>query len=239
MAEESAPTAAYNIGALGAILTTIGTLASGPLALLVIALVQPQPPWASSRVFVENYHRIQSLPFYFGFFLLAGSILMQVSVYLLSNERAAALAALIFMSIGAALIFFNYLTQTTFIPAVVNDYATELDPVISTFSMSNPIALSWAIEMWGYGFMGLGTWLAAGFFGASRLERTARVLFILNGFLSVLGALSVSIDLRGVFSLAGLVGYGFWNLLYVVLAVVFYRVLQTRRVQAEIKTESD
>ena len=105
--------------------------------------------------------------------------------------------------------------------------------------MSKPIALAWALEMWGYGFMGLGTWLAAGFFGTSRIERTARALFILNGFLSVIGVLAVSIDLKGVFSVPGLVGYGFWNLQYIVLAVVFYRVLQKRRVQAETKTASD
>ncbi len=229
MAEESAPAAAYDIGALGAILTAIGTLASGPLAIAVVALVRPQPAWVNAGVFVENFHRIQTLPFYCGFVLLAGSILMLVSIYVLSKERPAALAALIFMSIGAALVFLNYLTQTTFIPAVVDDYTPGFDPIISTFSMSNPIALAWAIEMWGYGFMGLGTWLAAGFFGASRLERAAQILFILNGVTSVFGALVLSFDLKGVFSIPGLVGYGLWNVLYVALAVVFYRVLQRRR----------
>jgi hypothetical protein len=220
---------AYRIGSLGAILAAIGILTSGPLAIPAIALVQPQPLWESPETFVENFHRIQTLPFYFGFLLVGGSILMLVAIYLLSEKRAAALAGLIFMTIGGALGFLNYATQTTFVPAIVNNYSSEFASIISIFSMSNPIGLSWAIEMWAYGFMGLGTWLAAGFFGMSRLERTARILFILNGVVSVFGALAIAIDLSGVFSIYGLVGYAAWNILFLVVAVVFYRVLQIRR----------
>lgn len=229
MVEESVRRGAYNIGTLGAILSAIGILTSGPLAILVVALVQPQPLWSGPTLFVENFHRIQTLPFYFAYFLAMGSILMLVSVYLLSMQRATALAALIFMSIGAAFAILNYVTQTTFIPAIVNTYSSGLDPIITILSMSNPRSLPWAIEMWAYGLMGLGTWLAAGFFGTSRLERTAKALFILNGVVSVFGALIASIDLGGVFSIAGLIGYGVWNVLFFALAVVFYRVLQTRR----------
>jgi len=220
---------AYKMGMLGAVLAAIGILTSGPLSMPVVAAVQPQPPWESAELFVENFHRIQTLPFYFGFLLLGGSILMLVSVYRLTQKRAAALAGLILMSIGAAFALFNYVVQTTFIPAVVINYASEFNPIISMFSMSNPISLAWALEMWAYGIMGLGTWLAAGFFGAGSLERTARILFIVNGVISVLGAITVSIDLSGVFSIYGLIGYGVWNVLFLVLAVVFYRVLQKRR----------
>ena len=229
MIEESRHSDAYRIGMLGAILSAIGILTSGPLAVLVVALVHPQPLWDGPDLFVENFHRIQTLPFYFGFLLATGSILMLVSVYLLSKKRATALIALIFMSIGAAFVIFNYVTQTTLVPAIVNAYTSELGPVLTTLSMSNPSSLPWALEMWGYGFMGLGTWLAAGFFGTSRLERIAKTLFIVNGVLSVFGALMASIDLGGVFSTAGLVGYGIWNVLYLALAITFYRVLQNKR----------
>lgn len=234
MTDKSAQSNAYKIGSLGAVLAAIGILASGPLSIPVVALVQPQPAWVGPELFVENFHRIQTLPFYFGYLLLSGSIMMLVAVYLLSQKRAAALAGLIFMSIGAAFAFFNYVVQTTFIPAIVSEYSTELNPVISIFSMSNPVALTWAMEMWAYGFMGFGTWLAAGFFGTEPVERTAKALFILNGVVSVLGALAITIDLSGVFSMAGLIGYGAWNVLFLVLAIVFYRVLQKRRLEEEI-----
>lgn len=227
--EKSGHSDAYRIGMLGAILSTIGILTSGPLAVLVVALVHPQPLWDGADLFVDNFHRIQTLPFYFGFLLATGSIMMLVSICLLSKRRATALVALIFMSIGAALVVFNYVTQTTFIPAIVDAYTPEHGAVLSALSMSNPNSLPWALEMWGYGLMGLGTWLAAGFFSARRLERIAKTLFVLNGVLSVLGALVASFDLGGVFSTAGLVGYGIWNVLYLALALTFYRVLQSRR----------
>jgi hypothetical protein len=229
MVEESTHPDAYRIGILGAILSAIGILTSGPLAVLVVALVQPQPLWNGPVLFVDNFHRIQTLPFYFGFLLAMGSIMMLVSISLLAKKRATALVALIFMSIGAAFVIFNYVTQTTFVPAVVNAYTSELGPVLTTLSMSNPNSLPWALEMWGYGLMGLGTWFAAGFFGTSRLERIAKTLFIVNGVLSVFGAVIASIDLGGVFSTAGLAGYVIWNVLYLALAVTFYRVLQDRR----------
>jgi len=233
MIDKTARTNAYKIGSLGAILAAIGILASGPLSIIVVALVQPQPAWEGPEQFVENFHRIQTLPFYFGYLLLTGSIMMLVAVYRLSQRRAAALAGLIFMSIGAAFAFFNYVVQTTFIPAIVNEYSSNLNPVISIFSMSNPVALTWAMEMWAYGFMGFGTWLAAGFFGANPVERVAKVLFILNGVVSVLGALVITVDLSGVFSMAGLIGYGAWNVLFLALAIVFYQVLQKRRLGDE------
>ena len=227
--KESKHADAHKIGMLGAILSAIGILTSGPLAVLVVALVHPQPSWDGPDLFVENFHRIQTMPFFFGFLLATGSILMLVSIYLLSKKRATALTALIFMTIGAAFVIFNYVTQTTLVPAIVDAYTSELGPVLTTLSMSNPSSLPWALEMWGYGLMGLGTWFAAGYFGMSRLERIARFLFILNGALSVFGALMASIDLTGVFSTAGLVGYGIWNVIYLALAVTFYRVLRENR----------
>lgn len=214
---------------MGAILTAVGVLTSGPLAILAVAVVQPQPEWGGPELFVTSFHRIQTLPFYFGFLLLVGSILMLASICALSKHRAAALAALALTSIGAAFAIFNYATQTTFIPAAISVYTPDLSPVIATYSMSNPRSLTWALEMWGYGFIGLGTWLAAGFFEAGRLETIAKSLFILNGVMSVLGALAVSVDLSGVFTIAGLVGYGVWNVVYFALAVAFYLVMRKRR----------
>lgn len=48
--------------------------------------------------------------------------------------------------------------------------------------------------------------------------------------MSVLGALVVSVDLSGVFTLAGLIGYGVWNVVYLALAVAFYLVMRKRGV---------
>ena len=231
-AGESARQGVYTIGAWGAILTALGVLTSGPLALPLVASVAPQPPWSGAAAFVAHFHRIQTLPFYFGLLLVTGSILMLVAIFVLSKRQATSVAALVFMSIGGGFAALNYVIQTTFIPALVGTYRADLAPLITAFSMANPHSLTWAIEMWAYGFMGLGTWLAAGFFGATRVEKITKALFIANGVASVLGALAVSIDLGGVFSAAGLIGYGLWNVLYFALAITFYAALRARAVAA-------
>jgi hypothetical protein len=228
MSETGNRTSAFQIGIAGAIVTVTGILLSGPLAILVVSLIQAQPPWQSPDVFVEHFHRVQVLPFYFGFLLISGSLLMITALHQLSEDRGRTLVGLIFTSIAAGLIFFNYLVQTTVVPALVSEYNTALGPIISLLSMSNPKSLSWAIEMWGYGFLGLGTWLCAGFFADHGVERVAKLLFVANGVLSMIGALWTSWDLGWVLAPAGLAAFGVWNLLYLGLAIALYVVLRRR-----------
>jgi ABC-type transport system involved in multi-copper enzyme maturation permease subunit len=104
---EPAHSGAYSIGAAGSILTVIGILTSGPLSLLVAAVVQPQPPWNGPTLFAESFHYVQTLPFYFGYLLAIGSILMLVSLCVISGWRATSLAALTFTAIGAAFAISN------------------------------------------------------------------------------------------------------------------------------------
>jgi hypothetical protein len=229
LSEISPKASGHRLGKTGAILTIVGTLLSGPISILVVSLVQAQPPWESAGVFVENFHRIQTLPFYLGFLLIIGSILIIASIYQMAVEKSRPLLGLIFTSIAGGLIFFNYLIQTTVIPVLVKSYSPEFDPIISTLSMSNPESIPWAIEMWGYGFLGLGTWLTAGFFTNQGIEKVTRILFIANGVLSIIGALWTSFDLGWVLSTAGLISFGGWNLLYIILALLYYFVLKGRQ----------
>ena len=220
---------AYRIGIAGAILTFTGILLSGPLAILLVSLIRAQPAWQGPEQFVANYHRVQALPFYFGFLLISGSVLMIAAIHRLSEDRGDTLVALVFTAIAAGLIFFNYLIQTTVLPALVRAYTPSLGPIIGIFSMSNPLSIPWAIEMWGYGFLGIGTWLCAGYFSPQGVEGIARYLFIVNGVLSVMGALWTSWDLGWVLSPAGLIVFGIWNLLYLALSAVVYLVFRRRQ----------
>lgn len=213
----------------GASLTVAGTLTSGPLAFLAVSAIQPQPAWSDASVYVSNYHPIQSLTFYFGMLLLVGSVMMMASIHVLDGKNIKSLLALVFTSIACGLIAFNYLTEATFVPALVRHYTPSLDPIVSTFAVTNPSSLFWAIEMWGYGFLGLGTWFACGFFSGGGIESIAKILFVLNGIVSVIGAFWTGIRQEWVLSLAGLVAYAVWNALYLALAIVFLIVILRRR----------
>lgn len=217
------------IGSVGALLTVVGTLLSGPLSVLLVSSVHPQPAWSGPEAYVQSYHPVQSLTFYFGLLLVAGSVLIIASIYLLADQKGRPLLALIFTSLASGLISLNYVIQLAFLPAIVRDYTPELDPLITMFSVVNPTSSFWALEMWGYGFLGIGTWLAASFFTGRGLEQVAKVLFVLNGVLSIAGALLTSWDLEWVLSTAGVVSYVGWNLLYLILGGVFFVVLRRRR----------
>jgi hypothetical protein len=67
---------------LGALVALIGYIMSGPVAFAIVNLVKPQPSWISPAVFAENYSTIQDLPFYFGFFLIGGMLMLAVGHYL-------------------------------------------------------------------------------------------------------------------------------------------------------------
>ena len=75
--------------------------------------------------------------------------------------------------------------------------------------------------MWGYGLLGVATWLMSGYYqGKNRLIRT---LLIANGVLSLLSALWTIIDVNWVMTTRGLFLYFFWNLLMIVMMILIYR----------------
>jgi hypothetical protein len=223
----SADKACYRIGLIGAVLTGAGIILSGPVAMLLVSKVHAQPAWQSASVFVANYHWIQSLTFYFGMLLVVGSVQMLTAIFLL-GRRDCGLLALIIGSIAAALIFFNYFVQVIYVPGLVLEYSSSYDPLITALTMSNPLALTWALEMGGYGLLGLATWLAAGFFRREGIEKAAYLVFILNGILSLAGTLWTSIEPGWVLSLPGLIAFAAWNSLYLALVILFYLVLRRR-----------
>lgn len=95
--------------------------------------------------------------------------------------------------------------------------------------MGNPFSFAWAAEMWGYGFIGLATWFVSPFFRKGGIEMAAKVLFILNGILSISGALYTSADPGWVLTTAGYVSFGLWNILYLLMAMITIKVLNLRK----------
>ncbi|HEX8917318.1 MAG TPA: hypothetical protein VF898_02350, partial [Chloroflexota bacterium] len=117
---------------------------------------------------------------------------------------------------------------TTFIPALLTHYRPEYSAIVGALSLVNPRSLSWAIEMWGWGLFGLATWLVAPVFHGSKLERATAWAFILNGIMSVVGALVTAADLSWVMTTPGMINYAAWNILMVILAVLVILSLMKR-----------
>ena len=221
-------------GIVGAALTVAGILLSGPLGLLLVSAVQSSGPWQGPAAYVQNYHPIQTLPFFCGFLLVSGYVVLMTALHQIAEERlkTQTLIAVVFTAIFATLIFFNYITQTTFVPALAKNYSPQLDPAITTFSLANPLSLSWAIEMWGYAFLGIATMLAAPVFNRNRIERATAVLMILNGVMSIAGGVISAWDLGWVLTTPGLVNYMVWNALVLALSILVIVSLRRRQNEA-------
>ena len=196
------------------LLVLVGAVLSGPVAVLVVAQVSPQPPWTGVSAFADNYHPVQVLPYLLGYILLGGFAFFSASCHALAAAplRPRTSAALVFTGIYAALVFTNYTIQLGFIPRVLKDRPAYL----SVLTMANPESFAWFLEMFGYAAMGVATWLLAPAFGGSHRADVIRYLLIANGVLSIVGAACTALFDRWVLSAAGLVSFVGWNLLIVV-----------------------
>ena len=215
--------AAERLLALGLWLALAGTLLSGPAALLVIQLTRPQPSWHGPAVFAESYHPVQQVPFWLGLSLVGGMLTALAALHRLAEPRLKARTALaqLFAAAFGAFIFLNYVIQVTFVPLLVRPFTSEQGALLAALTMSNPTSLAWGLEMWGYGLLGVATWLCAGVLRSeSRVSRAAAACFAANGPISVAGAFATAWSRGWLLEPVGLVAFGLWNLLVAVMCAL-------------------
>lgn len=222
--------AACRFGICAAGCTLAGTLLSGPVALGVLASTHPQPAWKDAETFARSYHSVQALPFFLGFFLVGGFVALIASLHAQAgeSEKPRTTAALAFAGAFSALVFANYVIQTTLVPVLVRDDAYASRALASMFTMSNPESLGWGLEMWGYAVLGVATWLAAPVFHGSRVEEAARISFVANGPVSIAGGIWTALDPGFEMSAPGMAVFGLWNVLVVVMTVLSLLAFQRR-----------
>jgi hypothetical protein len=211
----------------GAVVALAGYVTSGLGGTLLVQWLRPQPAWSTAKMYVANYHLLQAVPFFFGFMLVGGMLMLAAGHYLNadSREKPFTLLSLTLTSVFATLIFFNYIVQTTYLRGLALNYTTNSDTAINMLSMSNPLSLCWAIEMWGYAVLGIATWLLHNYYNSR--NKTTAILVVANGIVSIASALAEVYDARWVFTLSGFIGYAIWNLLMIVLMIKIY--LQARK----------
>ena len=214
---------------LAASVTLVGCLLSGPISLALVTL-HPQPLWQGAETFVRAYHPLQTLPYFTGFLLIGGALALIAALQTLAPPalRARATAALGFAAAFAALIVFNYVVQTTFVPALARAYVPDSAPIIAALSLSNPRSLGWGLEMWGYAVLGVATWLIAPVLSdGTRLGRATAALFVMNGPISLAGGVWTALEPGWVMEAKGMALFVLWNLL--VVAMLALAILSLRR----------
>lgn len=208
------------------VISLLGFILSGPVGFLLVRMIQPQPEWTQASSFVEHYHIIQNLPYFFGFLLLAGQLLLVLGHYELYRTRSPLirfrlLIAVFLMVVFCTLITFNYIVQTTFVHNLAWNYQPGYDQAIQYFSMSNTLSIAWAIELWGYGILSISLWLLRDIY--TPFFKLISILLWINLISSIVPILWTILDVNWVMSTLGLGLYFVWNLLMILLMILFYQ----------------
>lgn len=200
-------------------LNVFGILFSGLIFPVITSIFYPQPKWKNPGLFIESFHWLQTVTFFCGYFLVLGSLLTFATLYFLAakEKKIWALSALSINVVFTAVVFLNYIIQTTYVPYLAANNPTEASYLLAAFSMANPGSFAWALEMWGWGGIGLSFIFMAFIFGNQKTERLLRVLFLINGISSTASALITSIDMNWLFTPAGFAALITWNLLVLVI----------------------
>ena len=220
-----------NYGRTAVILNIFGILFSGLLFPLLTAVIHPQPQWQSPELFIQSYHWLQTATFFCGYFLVLGSLLTFITLYFLAEKERKiwALSGLAINVIFTAIVFLNYIIQTTYVPYLSTNNPPETQYLLAAFSMANPGSLAWALEMWGWGGIGLSFIFMAFIFQNQKTEKTLRILFFINGICSLISAITTSVNMYWIFSPAGFAALIIWNLLVLVIDIfllVYFKNLQ-------------
>jgi hypothetical protein len=212
-------------GKMAVLLNMFGIVFSGLVFPVLAMLLTPQPEWQDAALFVESFHPLQTATFFFGFFLVIGSLLTFITLFLISTEESKilALSGLTINMIFTAIVFLNYIIQTTYVPYLATNNPPETMNILPVFTMANPGSFAWALEMYGWGGIGLSFIFMAFVFGDGKNERILKVLFLANGILSCVGALMTSIDMNWLFSKAGLASLIIWNVLVFVIDILLLK----------------
>jgi len=208
----------------GALLSLLGFILSAPVAVTIVMIWAPQPVWTSVEIFKANFQLLQTLPYYFGFILVSGVVLLVYAHppenYTSHRTKNEIHIARSLITIFATLVIFNYICQTSLIPHLVRSNDHLYDSQIALFTMSNPDSLSWLIEMWAYLILAKAFWMLRGCY----LDQKNRLpsLLTLNVLLSLVSLVWTLIDPGWVETMLGLVLYFVWNFLMILILVLMF-----------------
>ena len=220
----------FGFGINAIYLNMFGIIFSGLVFPVLAMIICPQPEWQGAELFVKSFHPLQTATFFCGNFLVIGSLLTFIVLYLTTHveKKVWALSALAINVVFTAVVFLNYIIQTTYVPYLAVNNPPETATVLAVFTMANPGSFAWALEMYGWGGIGLSFIFMAFIFGNGKYERLLKILFLANGICSFVSAIMTSINMNWLFSPAGLTALVVWNVLVFVIDIFLLKYFRNK-----------
>jgi hypothetical protein len=213
-------------------LNIFGIIFSGLVFPVLSMIICPQPVWKDADLFIKSYNKLQTATFYCGYFLVIGSLLTFLVLMLIAKpgKRRWAYSAMAINIVFTAVVFLNYIIQTTYVPYLAMNNPPEASGILPVFTMANPGSFAWALEMYGWGGIGLSFVFMAFVFGKEKYEKALRILFLINGFCSVASAVMTSFNMKWLFSGAGLTALVVWNLLVLIIDIFLLKYFTSKQI---------
>lgn len=227
-----------------ALISLIGFIAAGPFSYIICKWLYPQPRWISGDIYAKKYNAIQHLPYYTGFVMLIGFLMLFAVHYLNSKEmkskvRIGTLVAFALAGIYAMIMMCIYIIQISFVRNLALEYSPMDETVFALFNLHNPKSITWYFQIWSNAILGVATWFMAGYYRNS--NGILRQLLMVNGILSILTAACTVFDKHLLFTEIGTTAYILWNALIVVILIMIYQQSQRPSVapNADAKRSAD
>ncbi len=204
-----------------AVLLLIGIITSGVPGNLIVNNISPQPVWVDIETYAKHFNSIQMLPIWCGFLMLIGFVALIVGIHHRTPEenRVATLLAVASAVTYVTLISLNYILQLAVLkPALLGGHLEGMTFLV----FANPNSVTMSIEMLGYAFQGVSTWLIGSAFDQSFMGVSIKWLGKANGIVSIAGAvlqgLNVSLSIENPVGVIAFIG---WNILFTLLCLLY------------------
>lgn len=174
------------MGFWSAVLSTV-FMVTFDVAAAVPGLTTGIEPWRGVEAFAASYHQGVVLATILPSLLLAPTFLVltaYIHTYAAAGRKLWSLIGAAFAAVYAAIVGLNYFAQLTVIRwQLLRGEVAGLSMLV----MGNPASFFWALEVLGYGFMGMAGVFSALALPKGRLERWVRGLFIASALMELPG----------------------------------------------------
>lgn len=221
-----------------ALIALIGFIAAGPFSYIICKWLYPQPRWISGDIYAKKYHAVQHLPYYLGFFMLIGFLMLFGVHYLNSKEMKSRVRVGVLVAFGLSVVYAMimmaiYIIQISFVRNMALEYSPMDESVFALFNLHNPKSITWHFQIWSNAVLGVATWFMAAYYRSS--NGVLRQLLIVNGILSLLTAACTVFDKHLLFTEIGTTAQILWNALIVVILIMIYQ--QSQRPASALPAE--
>lgn len=181
-----------SLGFWSSIIFTVLLIIINILYVIMLSTVNPSE-WQGVKSYASSFKIIEFFPVVAGLLMLPFTILTMVSIHFALNEKTKiwSIIGVIFCIMFATITGIAYFTQIAVVlPSLIKGNYDGLEQLV----FANNNSLMWALNYFGWGFLGLSTLFMSFVFNKDKLQTWVKRLFFLYGIFSSIALLGFLLD---------------------------------------------